>query len=97
MEKALKALLDDLEENDDEVQAPDSGQATITPDVEDPNTTKVLDSSACRKVLQSESTVQQLFRAIGCPENASIELEGVEVSCKVSDSLEELFIDVQFN
>lgn len=97
MEKALKALLDELEENDEEVQAPDGGQATITPDIEDPNTTKVLDSSACRKVLQSEATVQELFRALGCPDNASIELEGVEVSCKVSDALEELFVDVVSN
>ena len=96
MDKTLKTLLDELDESD-EVTANEGSMATIVLDINDPNVTKVLDVSDCCRLLQSEDTVRRMFSAIGHPENASIELEGIEVSCAVNDTLEELFVDVRFN
>jgi hypothetical protein len=88
---AVQSLLEELEESPENVKTKTESHVIITQD----NQCFELKPAECEKLLQSTSTVEKLFDALGTFNEASIELHGVEIECDVHDLLEELFDNVE--
>lgn len=88
----IEELLEKLEPNEDvQVKSEKRSKATVTYG----RTTFQLDAEDCQKVFANAAAAELFFETLGEPDDATLEIDGVEVSDDVFELLEEQFADVE--